>query len=108
MIIKGTPININQVIKEINENLGRLRDLLVEASKTEDHLLPDVLMFSPDEWEVIGILITHYDFFQKKLHKCKDEKEELELLQREGSFLGVIRDVSMKFASRLRKEVHKA
>ena len=108
MITEGKPISIKQIIKEINEELGRLRKMIVEASKTPEHLTEDMLMFTPDEWEIIGILIMHYDFFQKKMKECKNEAELYDLLKEQGNFLGVVRDVSMKLTSRLERQVNEA
>ena len=107
-MIKPHKANIYEMVDTINENISRFADILKTSNgaKSPNELSAEVLAYTPDEWQLILLLIAHYNQYG---HMLKEHKEDqAEFIKQTQTFIGLMYDLSCCLIDRLAKEVHKA
>ena len=96
-------VDARKLLEEISEKLERFHILLYRASQTNDPTseIPELLAFSPEEWEQIAISIKHYQIHIKELKRATDQESFEEWFYKNGSMLGYLRDMVFSWYSRL-------
>ena len=100
--------NIFDMVTENNEMLGKLKTILLEnRDKTPEEFNSDMLMYSPDEWNLIALIFAHYNEAGKELRTMKDKEKEAWIIENKY-FVGLVYDLLLCLTDRLKKEVAKA
>lgn len=107
-MIRPHKTNIYKMVDAINENISRFADILKASNgaKSPNELSAEVLAYSPDEWQLIVLIIAHYNQYGKMLKEHKEDQEEF--IKQTQSFIGLMYDLTNCLIDRLAKEVHKA
>lgn len=102
----GILVDARKLLEEISEKLERFHILLYRASQIDKNNdptkeIPELLAFSPEEWEQIAISIKHYQIHIKELKRATDQESFEEWFYQNGSMLGYLRDMVCAWYSRL-------
>lgn len=101
--------NIFDMVSENIEMLEKLKAILRDnRDKTNStEFTSDMLMYSPDEWNVIALIFVHYNEAGKELRTMKDKEKEAWIIENKY-FVGLVYDLLLCLTDRLKKEVAKA
>lgn len=106
MPIKANVTTISEVLEDIDRAVNTFMALMRRTNPAKPEETPDeVLMFSPDEWEIITIALLYNQTATREFARLKGGKEEEEYLRNNSKFLSFLRDVLCKMESRLDQEV---
>lgn len=107
-MIRPHKTNIYEMVDAINANISRFADILKTSNgaKSPNELSAEVLAYSPDEWQLILLLIAHYNQYGNMLKKHKEDQAEF--IKQTQSFIALMYDLSCCLIDRLAKEVHEA
>ena len=100
--------NIFEMIQENQIMIRKIQDIVsANANRETETLTPEMLMFTPDEWDIISLIFAHYNEGGKALSKL-DDKGKDEWAIENKMFIALIYDLLLCLTARLDKEVSKA
>ena len=100
--------NIFDMVTENNEMLGKLKAIILEnRDKDVSEFTSDMLMYSPDEWNLISLIFAHYNEGGKELARLKEKEKEAWIIENKY-FVGLVYDLLLCLTDRLKKEVASA
>ena len=100
--------NLFDMVAENAEMLKKLKTILLEnRDKNPQEFTSDMLMYSPDEWNVIALIFAHYSEGGKELAKLKDKEKNAWIIENRR-FVALVYDLLLCLTERLAKEVAKA
>lgn len=107
-MIRPHKANIYEMVDSINENISRFADILKTSNgaKAPNELSAEVLAYSPDEWQLIILLIAHYNQYGNMLKE--HQEDQAEFIKQTQSFIALMYDLSSCLIDRITKEVHTA
>ena len=100
--------NLFEMVAENAEMLKKLKTILLEnRDKNPQEFTSDMLMYSPDEWNVIALIFAHYSEGGKELKRLKEKEKEAWIIENKR-FVALVYDLLLCLTERLAKEVAKA